>query len=348
MTLLFNNIYRIVLDIQCSLIFCYSTMASRRRSTRNDSVSSNESTLIEQQFTKVAATADQLLSYKAQEIQGIGSIPRIKINRTNSARDASDAAPAASVAAIHHPPSVDPSSNGLLIESINRLSIVVQELNSKVDTFGMQLHATTDALSAALCRVSQLEDINNRLQGNLNILRVENGSLSMRLDAIEQRQRDNFVILNGPRATEGLDQTNSNSEYTGNISSNFVTAKIKDNLKIDIPSESIVKVNFLGKDRKRILVELQNSNIKGQILSKISKVKPPHFFVNEFLTPRRSTLFYKLRRMQKGSTKRFHSAFTFKGDIFYKLNESSPKVRISSEADLLDLGKLLKIEVPEN
>lgn len=131
----------------------------------------------------------------------------------------------------------------------------------------------------------------------INTLKVQLLKIEDRMDEDMSGERRNTIVFSGadiPIVAAG--------ENCGDIIRNIA----KTTLRIILNPSDIVMTRRLGKkpvdetriDRRSISVQLARGDLKGDILSACRDIKP-NFYVNESLTPVRSTILYVLRKVKK-------------------------------------------------
>ena len=93
--------------------------------------------------------------------------------------------------------------------------------------------------------------------------------------------------------------------------------------------------------RKHLKVVFESENMKSAVLQGARSSKPANFYVNEYLTQKRSNLLYKLRIMRKQNESSISSVYSRNGTVYYKLSSDLTKQHIvCDESDLSSLRAL--------
>ena len=137
----------------------------------------------------------------------------------------------------------------------------------------------------------------------IDSLREKVGSLQKRVSKLEDSiddgdaiSRKNQILISG----NGVPVVR-NGENTVEV----VKSLFSDHMNLVVPDGDIVKATRIGAkpqsqrpDNRYIQVTLSSNEVKSSILASCKRAKPP-FYVNEFLTPRRSTIMYVLRVIKR-------------------------------------------------
>ena len=129
---------------------------------------------------------------------------------------------------------------------------------------------------------------------NACILKLENASDDV--DAVSRRSQ---VVL----SDKDLPIENSNENVV-----QLVKQMFRNKLSLEHSDQQLISAQRIGPksksqgpDRRNILVSLENSETKINLLKTCKNVKPT-FFANENLNPCRNTIMYALRKMKKTSS----------------------------------------------
>ena len=145
------------------------------------------------------------------------------------------------------------------------------------------------------------------------------------------------VSLLESRVEELKDVVDSNSNYerrdtlvvTGDIPkwreqekcSDIVRVLLRDQLRINLNQEDISTAHRIGRkpgyqeaDRRGIVFKLCRRDIKRDIMTACREMKPP-FYINESLTPIRSTILFVLRKARSKFPQKIGSCKSFDGNV---------------------------------
>lgn len=256
------------------------------------------------------------------------------------------------------------SQNGNDSQKLETLINTVQSLCESVKTMSKSI---IDGFQESSIKTDFLKDMMDRNANEIKLLReenaremaklksnyeekikkllIENKSTAQKLDELDQKNRNDFTIISGPSL--GIGPHTSSHDLD-----NIVVSKINEELGVGMSSDSVLSARPLGTDKKKILVKFIN---KHKVLRAVQRKKleaknssrrqpAPKLFLNEFLTPLRSSLFYHLRMMKKRFPQRIFSVFTREGDVFYKIQETDRPVKVSAMEQLETLISQLGVQ----
>ena len=108
---------------------------------------------------------------------------------------------------------------------------------------------------------------------------------------------------------------------------------IKNSCKYSIQESEISSAVIRGRENKKhVKVELVSKSSKTELLRAIRTVKPKDLYINDYLTTKRSKLFFDLRQLKK-VTPKLKSVFPWNGSIKCRL-ENDRYVQISCQKEL--------------
>jgi hypothetical protein len=67
---------------------------------------------------------------------------------------------------------------------------------------------------------------------------------------------------------------------------------------------------------------------KMTLLKAARTVRPPNFYINEFLSRRQDNLLFEMRKLK--SERGFHSVFSFKGKIYYTMSKGGKMILVKN------------------
>lgn len=180
-----------------------------------------------------------------------------------------------------------------------------------------------EKLDSAVCEIIgklQERDLKiEKLEQDVSTLKRDVGDLRDRLEDVEANKRCDSVIVSG--SCENC--------------SRIIESVFQSNLNYVLPANEISVSYRLGKkpmtqgniDRRSIFVKLCRRETKNDVLSSCRRVKPPNFFVNEDLTPVRSSILYALRRAKRLHPEKVAAGGSQDGRVFVWIKASSPTAR---------------------
>lgn len=180
----------------------------------------------------------------------------------------------------------------------------------------------------------------DQLQSHINQMENRITELENQVDEVNQYERRDTIIVSGPDLPR--------EEHNENCV-DVVVRSIKDNLHLNINNTDINVAHRLGvrksqNDTRPIIVKLQSRQTKYTIMNACVTVRP-NLYINESLTPKRSSLFKIVRDIRKQHREKFQQCYTQDGKIVVKLKHSQRKHVITNDADLsqfLDSYPVLK------
>ena len=139
---------------------------------------------------------------------------------------------------------------------------------------------------------TQIETLNKEV----TFLKEKVNKLEEKIDDAEAYERRDVLVMSG----EAIPPVEA-----GESTTDIVCELMKNKLNLVIKSGDISTSHRVGKkpsnqkvDRRNIIIKLCRRDIKGDILAACRNIKP-NFYVNESLTPVRSSILYVLRQAKK-------------------------------------------------
>ena len=134
------------------------------------------------------------------------------------------------------------------------------------------------------------------LNEEMNKLRIKVNKLEEKVDDAEAYERRDTLVFSGEAIPQASDDDNCTS---------IVCDLVKNKLKVKMTPTDISTAHRIGRrpqnqqaDRRNIVVKLCRRDLKRDILFACRNIKP-NMYVNENLTPLRSTILYVLRQAKK-------------------------------------------------
>ena len=197
--------------------------------------------------------------------------------------------------------------------------------SNTIDTSGEELSEDGKRIVQALREEFEKvkDDLNRELNERTNEIKALNeevcrlrsrvNKLEEKVDDAEAYERRDTLVFSGEAIPQVSDDENCTLE---------VCNLVKDKLKVQILPTDISTAHRLGKkpsnqqtDRRNIIVKLCRRDLKRDILFACRIIRP-NMYVNEYLTPVRSTILYVLRRAKKTHGGRIKGCNTIGGRVF--------------------------------
>ena len=181
---------------------------------------------------------------------------------------------------------------------VSKLSSDGKEIVAVLITYFDQILQAKDAV---------IED----LQGTVSNLKTRVSKLEEQVDANSAYERRDALIISGdiPEAAPG---ENCN---------NLVRSLLREQIKINLNADDISVAHRIGRkpktqgpDKRNLIFKLCRRDVKRDIIHACKQVKPK-FYVNESLTPLRSTIMYVLRQAIKRNKNVIGSCKSIDGNI---------------------------------
>ena len=161
-------------------------------------------------------------------------------------------------------------------------------------------------------------------------------NIVFKVDQLEQKANNSVLICNGDFVTN----------LTG---SNVPEIEIKNKVEIKVKSifpelrpKDIVKVIPFGKDRKRIKIICNSTDIKNSIIYEARRKKLTDIFYSEYLTAHRFKLLYELRKIKRNNSSKIYAVYTRNGNLYYKLSSNDNHTIVKSMNDIEHLESVIQ------
>ena len=207
-------------------------------------------------------------------------------------------------------------------DAVDQLSdegeMIVSRLTDKIDEMSRKFELLLGKRDE---RIKSLEDELVNVKRNL-------AKMEEKLDDADAYERRDAVVLSGDLPIA----------KTGENCSSIVRDIIKNKLNVNIAGSDISVARRVGKkpasqlpDKRSIIVKLCRRDLKQDLLTAARSVKPDRFFLNENLTPKRSTLLFALRQAKKKFPDIISGCNTVDGKVYVyvKPPSSEPAARNS-------------------
>lgn len=215
------------------------------------------------------------------------------------------------------------SQNEILIQLLSEIKGLRADI-AKIDN---RLNNIDAHLVAVDNRLNDLENENHQLKGKLKENDRQIKDLNYKFESVEQREKHLELIVSSPEVT-----SLSEAAFQGGV-----IQIMKDKLKLSADFLSRFSYRRIGKDGKwRALLTAQNYQDRIEIFQTTRRMKPANFYVNESLIKTREDLHYKVRQFRKNNNLNF-SDYSFKGEIFIKINKTGKPMKIRDISEIAGL-----------
>ena len=162
----------------------------------------------------------------------------------------------------------------------------------------------------------------SNLEQTVSTLKKTVTTLNEKIEDTEAYERRDTVVISGGELPIAADNENS-SEIACNL--------IKDKVGVVIRPSEISVAHRLGKkpttqaqDRRGIIVKLCRREIKQDLMQACKRVKPKNLYINESLTPTRSTALYGLRQARRKFPEKISGTGSHEGKVFVWIKPPNP------------------------
>ena len=173
----------------------------------------------------------------------------------------------------------------------------IGKMNSMQEEFRLLVQAKDADIAALNAKVESLET---------KVLKLEE-----KVDDTDAYERRDTVVLSGDALP--VAQPNENC-------SRIVCEQIRQNLHINLSPNDVSVCHRLGSTSsggsRTMIVKFCRRDLKREVLKGGRTVRPNGFYVNEHLTPRRSSILFALRKMKKDTETRVKGCATIEGKVF--------------------------------
>ena len=222
-------------------------------------------------------------------------------------------------------------------------------------------------LDEIMCRYTSLlkerYDRINKLETDLVTVKNILNEYENKIDSFESQQFSQDIIVSGISLPPEIDNENC---------SRIVTTIIRDKLNYNLKVSDVKNSVRMGKkvnnaSRRNILVTLDNTSTKRNLIKSCRSTKPYQFFINEKLVSRRNSLLFCLRHARKkfpnlisscnsidmkvfvwvkppNLTARGATDLRIEIDSFTKLNDFCVKTLKTTLSSLVDVTKISAIQ----
>ena len=245
-----------------------------------------------------------------------------------------------------------PSSNDTAKSNKSKLSAeseaIVAAITAKFDVRIAALQQEFNMMKADLIDEIKKRDATiDQLKLELNTVKTRTLKLEEKLEDAEAYERRDTLVFSG----------NGVPEYSrGEITSNIVRHLLAEKLKLQTSASDISTAHRVSKpplnqsaDKRNIIVKLCRRDLKTDIFNACHQIKPD-IYVNESLSPLRSTIYYVLRQLKErvansvtGCTSQNRRVYVFLKSQVDNLANRSIKTLVNSEIKLRDICRNINI-----
>ena len=189
-----------------------------------------------------------------------------------------------------------------------------------------EMTKSNEATQAMVDKIRNLEQEKAQLQDKVKVLENKVDTLELNFDNFEQRHNATKVTVKckPPSSRVGVPPT-----------TNDIKSFIKTQLHLSDGDVADISIRKLGAGNERFLVDVGSSTIKSKMFKKCKEHKPADFYLNEFLTNRRSKLQYDLRQLKRDNDS-IERVYSFGGNIFVKKRNVDEPLLIKKLTDFTD------------
>ena len=208
------------------------------------------------------------------------------------------------------------------IASVSKQSDAILQMITKLDKKFDSMESKFVALNA---EVAELKSENASLKVENQVLQQRVTKAEKAIDDIEQRQLfDSGTLDIKPRAMHP-----SKSDFEN------VCDLMERELGMPRILRSELKVKPLGANNK-FLLQASTSKITESLLRQARLRRSNKLFMNEFLTRKRSKLFYDTRKFRKDNPDALYSLFVYEGKLLFRRTENSRVETLTTMTQLFD------------
>ena len=158
---------------------------------------------------------------------------------------------------------------------------------------------------------------------------------------MEQDALSKTIMVQGVSIDSLLENNLQDMKYNMSGIKSGITSEIDSFITQTFAENDTTEISIVGHTthaRKHLKVVLASADMKSSILQGARLNHPTNFYINEYLTQKRSALLYKLRVIKKDNPE-IYSVYTRNGLIYYKLYYDKNKQYIVNEESDLALIK---------
>lgn len=225
-----------------------------------------------------------------------------------------------------------------IMDAITALTAKIDQIGVKVneiDTLKEMIADTNSNLSNITVSLNNLKVENSSLKAQINSLTLQNSELQNKINNLDQYNRKNNVIIQGIPVVEGENVREQVMRLAKRLKVEIFDYDINATHRLPSRENAIppIIVRLNNREKKSALVaNSKKLRLRGDDSSQNSSVP---IFVNDHLTKLTSELLHKAKQAQREG--KVSHAWCREGNIFVRLNEQSPSIRIFDSKQLSSL-----------
>jgi hypothetical protein len=198
--------------------------------------------------------------------------------------------------------------------------LIVEAITRKFDELTLRFSEMKEEFRA---EIAKKDEQVSGLQEEVDALKLKVSGMEEKVDDADAYERRDTLIFSGssvPLVTE--------DENCGEI----VRKLVKDKLNLNMAATDISTTHRLGRkpvtqkqDTRNIVVKLCRRDLKGDLLSACRQLKPDNLYINESLTPNRSTILYALRKAKRQFPDKVSGTGTMNGRVCVWVKPPNPE-----------------------
>jgi hypothetical protein len=161
-------------------------------------------------------------------------------------------------------------------------------------------------------------------------------TITGRLDALEQDSLVNVMVCQGEAVNsliERVKRTNATPKEQAARVREAVINEFNSIANTPVHNDNLCDISILGKDRKHLKIVCSSKHVKLNLIQSVKQVRPPNFYVGDYLTKVRSNLFYRVRSLRKNNDS-ITSVYTMSGNIYCKIVGDGRPIQINCDRDI--------------
>ena len=218
-----------------------------------------------------------------------------------------------------------PGAQSLESKTLDRMSYGMLEILNQIKSIRVEMSKSNQTTQTMLEKIHTLENEKAELQTKVNTLEERVETLETTVDNFEQRQNSTKITIkcNVPAPRPGTPP-----------SINDIKNFIKMQLNLSDADVNAISIRKLGTEGDRYLLDVGSTSLKSTIFRKCKELEPDEFYLNEFLTMKRSKLMYDLRKKKRDDPNiDIQRVYSFNGNIFIKKRGNTEPLLIKSMTD---------------
>ena len=207
-----------------------------------------------------------------------------------------------------------------------------------VDAISFRMSSLREDL---MMKLNEKDHVIQKLNDEVFTLKAIVSRLENKIDDNDSYERRDTLLFSGNDMP-----MYSNNEDTSQI----ISTLLKNKLKLSLPADSISVSHRLGsppkrgEDRRKVIAKFCRRDTKVDILKAAKTVKPQNLFINESLTPTRSTVHFVLRKARKKFPSKISGISTLDGNIVVYIPPKGPALRNNVRDARVSINTKAKLE----